>query len=51
MAQVVALPNGRTASYEIIGSQLVMPAGCGHIPCIEAPAEYRQAVMDFLRRW
>ncbi len=62
MAQVVALPDGRTASYEIIGSgrsiasaitgsRLVMLAGCGHIPSVEAPAEYRRAVVDFLRRW
>jgi pimeloyl-ACP methyl ester carboxylesterase len=34
----------------ITGSQLVMLAGCGHIPSIEAPQEYRQAVVNFLRR-
>ena len=34
----------------ITGSQLVMLAGCGHIPSIEAPQEYRQAIVDFLRR-
>ena len=34
----------------VTGSQLVMIAGCGHIPSIEAPQEYRQAVADFLRR-
>jgi proline iminopeptidase len=34
----------------IIGSQLVMLAGCGHIPSIEAPREYRQAVVNFLGR-
>jgi pimeloyl-ACP methyl ester carboxylesterase len=32
----------------IAGSQLVMLAGCGHIPSIEAPQEYRQAVVNFL---
>jgi proline iminopeptidase len=34
----------------VIGSQLVMLAGCGHIPSIEAPHEYRHAVVEFLRR-
>ena len=34
----------------ITGSQLVILAGCGHIPSIEAPQEYRQAVVNFLRR-
>jgi pimeloyl-ACP methyl ester carboxylesterase len=33
----------------ITGSQLVILAGCGHIPSIEAPQEYRQAVVNFLR--
>jgi alpha/beta hydrolase family protein len=30
----------------ITGSRPVMLAGCGHIPSIEAPQEYRQAVAD-----
>ncbi len=34
----------------IAGSQLVMLADCGHIPSIEAPQEYRQAIVNFLRR-
>lgn len=34
----------------ITGSQLVMLAGCGHMPGIEAPQEYRQAVVNFLCR-
>jgi len=34
----------------IAGSELVMLAGCGHIPSIEAPQEYRHAVLGFLRR-
>lgn len=33
----------------ITRSQLVMLAGCGHIPSIEAPQEYRHAVVEFLR--
>jgi proline iminopeptidase len=33
----------------ITGSQLVMLPGCGHIPSIEAPQEYRHAVVGFLR--
>ena len=32
----------------ITGSQLVIIPGCGHIPSIEAPAEYHQAIRDFL---
>jgi len=34
----------------ITGSQLVMLAGCGRIPRIEAPQEYREAIVNFLRR-
>jgi pimeloyl-ACP methyl ester carboxylesterase len=34
----------------IPGSQLAMLPGCGHIPSIEAPERYRQAVADFLSR-
>ena len=33
----------------ITGSQLVMLAGCGHIPSIETPQQYRHAVAEFLR--
>ncbi|HEY6278998.1 MAG TPA: alpha/beta hydrolase [Streptosporangiaceae bacterium] len=32
----------------IAGSQLVVIPGCGHIPSIEAPQEYRRVVLDFL---
>ena len=31
------------------GSQLVMLPGCGHIPSIETPQQYRHAVTEFLR--
>ena len=34
----------------VTGSQLVMLPGCGHVPSIEAPQEYRHAVLEFLRR-
>lgn len=34
----------------IPGSQLAMLPGCGHIPSIEAPEQYRQAVAGFLSR-
>jgi proline iminopeptidase len=34
----------------VTGSRLVMLPGCGHIPSIEAPQQYRRAVVDFLRR-
>ena len=33
----------------ITGSQLVMLPGCGHIPSIETPQQYRHAVVAFLR--
>jgi len=33
----------------ITGAQLVMLPGCGHIPSIEAPQQYRHAVTEFLR--
>jgi pimeloyl-ACP methyl ester carboxylesterase len=35
----------------ITGSQLAMLPGCGHIPSIEKPEEYRHAVVEFLRSW
>jgi proline iminopeptidase len=37
-------------AHSITGSRLVMLAGCGHVPSIEAPREYRQAVAEFLGR-
>ncbi len=33
----------------ITGARLVMLPGCGHLPSIEAPQEYRHAVVRFLR--
>lgn len=33
----------------IAGVQLVMLSGCGHIPSIEAPQQYRHTVAEFLR--
>jgi pimeloyl-ACP methyl ester carboxylesterase len=33
----------------ITGAQLVMLSGCGHIPSVEAPQQYRHAVLEFLR--
>ena len=40
--------QARPIADGISGSRLVMLPGCGHIPSIEAPQEYRQAVLDFL---
>lgn len=40
--------QARPIAGHIAGSRLVMLPGCGHIPSIEAPQEYRQAVLDFL---
>ena len=42
--------QARPIAYSITGSRLVMLAGCGHIPSVEAPREYRQAVAEFLGR-
>jgi pimeloyl-ACP methyl ester carboxylesterase len=42
--------QARPIAGAITGSQLVMLPGCGHIPSIEASADYRRAVLDFLRR-
>lgn len=36
-------------SSAITGAQLVMLSGCGHIPSIETPQQYRDAVVEFLR--
>ena len=33
----------------ITGAQLVMPPGCGQIPGIETPQQYRRMVAEFLR--
>jgi pimeloyl-ACP methyl ester carboxylesterase len=40
--------QARPIASHITGSQLVMLADCGHIPSVEAPQEYRQAVLEFL---
>jgi proline iminopeptidase len=40
--------QARPIAAAISGSQLVMLAGCGHGPSIEAPQEYRHAVTEFL---
>jgi pimeloyl-ACP methyl ester carboxylesterase len=42
--------QARPIADAIAGSQLVMLPGCGHIPSIEAPQEYRHAVLEFLRQ-
>ena len=42
--------QARPIADAITGSQLVMLPDCGHIPSIEAPQQYRQAIVDFLRR-
>ena len=41
--------QARPIAAGITGSQLVMLPGCGHIPSIEKPEEYRHAVVEFLR--
>jgi len=40
--------QARPIAGHISGSRLAMLSGCGHIPSVEAPQEYRQAVLDFL---
>jgi proline iminopeptidase len=40
--------QARPIAASIPGSRLVMLADCGHIPSVEAPEEYRRAVLDFL---
>src|SRR4029453_6957650 len=41
-------PPAKPIPSEIPGSPLVMLPGCGHIPSIEAPEQYRHAVVEFL---
>lgn len=41
--------QARQIAQGIPGSEVVVLPGCGHLPAIEAPAEYRQVVLDFLR--
>ena len=40
--------QARPIAAAIAGSRLVMLPGCGHFPSIEAPREYRDAVLGFL---
>jgi len=40
--------QARPIAGGISGSRLVMLPGCGHVPSIEAPQQYRQAVLGFL---
>jgi proline iminopeptidase len=41
--------QARPIAAAIPGSQLILLAGCGHIPSIEAPQQYRRAVTEFFR--
>jgi proline iminopeptidase len=41
--------QARPIAGGITGAQLVMLLGCGHIPSIEAPQQYRHAVEEFLQ--
>jgi pimeloyl-ACP methyl ester carboxylesterase len=47
MGDFVAL--GRSAAIEIPHATLVVVSGCGHIPHLEKPREFQQALMAFLR--
>jgi pimeloyl-ACP methyl ester carboxylesterase len=47
MGDFVAL--GRSAAKEIPHATLVVVSGCGHIPHLEKPREFQQALMAFLR--
>jgi pimeloyl-ACP methyl ester carboxylesterase len=40
--------QARPIADGISGAELVMLPGCGHIPSVEAPQAYRQAVLAFL---
>jgi proline iminopeptidase len=40
--------QARPIAGHIRGARLALMAGCGHIPSVEAPQEYRQAVLGFL---
>lgn len=42
------LPMARNFQRLISGSRLAVIPQCGHLPCLEKPAEFNQAVMDFL---
>jgi pimeloyl-ACP methyl ester carboxylesterase len=42
--------QARPIASAVTGSRLVLLPGCGHIPTIEAPEEYRHAVLEFLRQ-
>lgn len=47
MGDFVAL--GRSAAKDIPHATLVVVPGCGHIPHLEKPGEFQQALMAFLR--
>lgn len=40
--------QARPLAGAITGARLVLIPGCGHFPAIEAPGEYRRAILDFL---
>jgi proline iminopeptidase len=40
--------QARPLADAIAGSRLVLIPGCGHLLSLEAPGEYRQAIVDFL---
>jgi pimeloyl-ACP methyl ester carboxylesterase len=40
--------QARPLAGAITGSRLALIPDCGHFPSIEAPGEYRHAILDFL---
>ncbi len=41
--------QARSTAQGTLRSQLVILEDCGHLPALESPGEYRQAVLEFLR--
>ncbi len=47
---VVPVAHGQAYQAEIAGAELVVLPGCGHLPFVEQPEVFIQAVLDYLER-
>ncbi|MCR8657713.1 alpha/beta fold hydrolase [Paenibacillus endoradicis] len=48
MKKLISIETAETLHKSIGLSSKIMMKGCGHLPFIEVPHEFNQAVIDFL---
>jgi pimeloyl-ACP methyl ester carboxylesterase len=48
--EITPLKWGEDFASAVPGAQLAVIAGCGHLPNLEKPEEFNQAVIEFLNK-